>query len=81
MARDENDLADELTDMMVKSGYWFDAIPDDGKRALEVVKERWRSGLLGTRVWRVARMIIELGTSRGWRMPSPHPIVTWLRHS
>lgn len=81
MEKDDSTFAAELTEMVAGSSYWLDAVPEDGRRELEVVRERYRQGLLGSKPWQVARMIAELGKRRGWRMPSQHPIVKWLRPS
>lgn len=76
---DADSFANELGDMVASKSPWLGALPADAQEELESVRKRWRMGVLGGKPWMVARLVVELGQKRGWKMPGEHAVVDWLR--
>ncbi len=58
---------------------WQGRVSSEALDELKAVRERFRSGLLGTKPHMLARVTIEVCEARGWSMPSEKVLAAWLR--
>ena len=58
---------------------WQTRIGQEAFAELTALRERFHAGSLGSQPHLLARLTIEAGKARGWKLPSEKALAVWLR--
>jgi len=64
--------------LLAKTG-WPARIGDEALAELRALRDRFHAGSLGSQPHLLARLTIEAGKARGWKLPSEKSLAVWLR--
>lgn len=64
--------------LLAKTG-WPARIGDEALAELRALRDRFHAGSLGSQPHLLARLTIEAGKARGWKLPSEKALAVWLR--
>jgi hypothetical protein len=77
----KSSLCADVEAEVLSTGPWQDRIGSEALDELKALRDRFRSGLLGTKPHMIARITIEACKARGWSMPSEKVLAEWLRRN
>lgn len=72
-------LCAAIESAMQVTSTWQTRVGDEALAELTALREKFHAGHMGSRPYLLARLAIDIGKARGWKLPSEKVIAAWLR--
>ena len=72
-------LCEAVESAMRVQANWQTRVGDRVMAELTALRDRFHAGSLGAKPYVLARLTVNIGTDRGWQLPSEKVLAAWLR--